>query len=599
MEQIRTLAELFLATAKQARAACLMHKVDGRYVAISTETLTAAVCSLARALEAAGIRKGDRVALMAENGPHWPTVDFAVQLLGAVLVPIYPTLLPEGVAYIVRDSGARLLFVQGPDRLVGLRAVLPEMPGLERMIALDETAEAGATTLERFLAGSDAAVDSPEGRLAWIEERCREVRADDLATLIYTSGTTGDPKGVMLTHANLVSNVTTSARILGAEGDFVALSFLPLSHSFERTVDYTYFLQGMTIAYAESVQTVAQNLLEVRPHVFVAVPRVYEKVMARVVETATAGGGLRSRLFRWALRVGRQSVPERLAGRPPGLRLRWADRLVFSRIRARLGGRFVFALSGGAPLAREVAEFFWGAGLPIYEGYGLTETSPVISVNVPGAVKLGTVGRPIPGVEVRISEDGEILSRGPNIMRGYFGSPDATAEVLADDGWFHTGDIGHLDADGFLVITDRKKEIIVNAYGKNIAPAPIENALTMSRWIAQAVVVGDERQFLGALLVPDFEVVKTWGAENFPGVGLPALLERPELRQAIADDVERINQRLARFERIGRWELLDAEFSIEGGELTPKLSVKRRVVAAKYKDRLDRLFASPPVRKEP
>ena len=444
---IRTLSELFLVAAGFDRQACLMHKVDGRYVAVSTAELVRQVRQIAKALVDSGVRPGDRVALMAENGPHWPAVDFATLCIGAALVPIYPTLLPEGAAYVARDSGSRVLFVQGRERLEGLLEVRADMPAVERIVAIEASGVApeGVESLESFMARG-AAADQ-----AWLERMAAQAKPEDLATLIYTSGTTGDPKGVMLTHDNLVSNAVTGCEVLGLEGSFTALSFLPLSHSFERLVDYCFFYKGITIAYAESVQTVAANLLEVKPHVFVAVPRVYEKVMARVLENATAAGGLKAKIFRWALGVGREALPQRLAFAPVGLKVKIADKLVFSKVRERLGGRFVFAMSGGAPLGRDVAEFFWGAGIPIYEGYGLTETSPVISVNARGATRLGTVGRPMPRIEVKIAEDGEILSRGPNTMRGYFGKPEATAEAIDSEGWFHTGDIGHLDDGGFLV----------------------------------------------------------------------------------------------------------------------------------------------------
>ncbi len=596
---IRTLSELFLVVAKHDKEACMMYKLGGRYVSVSTAQLVRQVQQIARALVDCGVRPGDRVALMAENGPHWPAVDFATLCIGAALVPIYPTLLPEGAAYVARDSGSRILFVQGRERLEGLLAVRGEMPSVQRIVAIDVsgaiataagpgsgTEPPGVETLESFCERGATA------DLAWLEKMAAQAQPADLATLIYTSGTTGDPKGVMLTHDNLVSNVLTGCEVLGLEGWFTALSFLPLSHSFERMVDYCYFFKGITIAYAESVQTVAANLLEVRPHVFVAVPRVYEKIMARVIEHATAPGGLKARIFRWALRVGREALPKRLAFEPAGLEVKIADKLVFSKIRQRLGGRFVFAMSGGAPLGRDVAEFFWGAGIPIYEGYGLTETSPVISVNVRAGVRLGTVGRPMPRIEVKIAEDGEILSRGPNNMRGYFGKPQATAEVLDGAGWFHTGDIGHLDDGGFLVITDRKKELIVNAYGKNIAPAPIENALKASRWISQAVVIGDRRQYLAALIVPDFEVLNGWAAnENVAGT-IEEKLQNPKLRAILQSEVDAVNEHLARYEQIRVWELVPAEFTLEGGELTPTLKVKRRVINIKYKSILDRLYAA-------
>lgn len=596
---IRTLSELFLVAARHDKEACLMHKLGGRYVSVSTAELVRQVQQIAKALVDCGIRPGDRVALMAENGPHWPAVDFATLCIGAALVPIYPTLLPEGAAYVARDSGSRILFVQGRERLEGLLAMRGEMPSVERIVAIGVVGAIGPSagrsvgtglpeveTLESFCARGAA------GDLAWLEKMAAHAQPADLATLIYTSGTTGDPKGVMLTHDNLISNVLTGCEVLGLEGWFTALSFLPLSHSFERMVDYCYFFKGITIAYAESVQTVAQNLLEVKPHVFIAVPRVYEKIMARVLENATAAGGLKARIFRWALRVGREALSKRLAFEPAGLKVKIADKLVFSKIRQRLGGRFVFAMSGGAPLGRDVAEFFWGAGIPIYEGYGLTETSPVISVNVRGGTRLGTVGRPMPRIEAKIAEDGEILSRGPNTMRGYFGKPQATAEVLDGEGWFHTGDIGHLDDGGFLVITDRKKELIVNAYGKNIAPAPIENALKASRWISQAVMIGDRRQYLAALIVPDFDVLKGWAASEKLTGTIDEQLQDPKLRAILQSEVDAVNEHLARYEQIRVWELVPAEFTLEGGELTPTLKVKRRVINTKYKLILDRLYAA-------
>ncbi len=584
---IRTLAELFLVVAEHDKAACVMHKIAGRYVAIPTTEFALLVRRLAKGLVDAGIRPGDRVALMAENSPQWAAIDFAALCVGAALVPIYPTLLPEGAAYVARDSGSRILFVQGQARLDGLLAMRGQMPSVERLVAID--GDAGASAVEKF---EDFAARGNGVEAAWFEVQARQARPEDLATLIYTSGTTGDPKGVMLTHGNLVANVLSGCSVLGLSGDFTALSFLPLSHSFERMVDYCYFYKGVTVAYAESVQTVAQNLLEVKPHVFVAVPRVYEKVMARVMENATARGGLKSRIFQWALGVGRESLPRRLRHEELGFKARIADRLVFSKIRERLGGRFAFAMSGGAPLGRDVAEFFWGAGIPIYEGYGLTETSPVLSVNTREAVRLGTVGPPLPDVRIRIAEDGEILAKGPNIMRGYFGKPEATAEVLDAEGWFHTGDIGHLDGDGFLVITDRKKELIVNAYGKNIAPAPIENSLKAGRFVAQAVVIGDRRQYLAALLVPDFEALAAWGATA--GVsGSPAeLVLDPRVRALFQKEIDAVNSHLARYEQLRVFELVPNEFTLEGGELTPTLKVKRRVILTKYRELIERLYAA-------
>ncbi|HVS01666.1 MAG TPA: long-chain fatty acid--CoA ligase [Thermoanaerobaculia bacterium] len=591
---IRTLAELFLVAAAHDKPDCILHKVEGRYRPISSRELTAQVRQLTAALGGLGVARGERVALMADNGPHWPAVDFATLCLGAVLVPVYPTLLPEDAAYIVRDSGAKVLFVQGRERFAGLHALLREMPSVTTVALIEAgaTPDEGFTTLEAL---AEQGRGAPAAEPAAFERGVRAIAPEDLATFIYTSGTTGKPKGVMLSHRNITSNVLDALQVMDILPSWTALSFLPLSHSFERTVDYILFYRGVTVAYAESIQAVARNIAEVGPHFFVAVPRVYEKVLSRVWEQATHGGGLRSRLFEWSVGVGREALRWRLREESPpgmlGVRLAIADRLVFSKLRARLGGRLEFAMSGGAPLGREVAEFFWSAGIRIFEGYGLTETSPVLTVNGPGRVRLGTVGRAIPEVELRIARDGEILARGPNVMQGYFGDPAATAEAIDAEGWFHTGDIGNLDADGFLTITDRKKELIVNAYGKNVAPAPIENELKASRFIAQAVVLGDKRKFLTALIVPDFETLRSWAdSEGLGDASEEELAAHPRVRELLAIEIESVNLHLARFERIQAWEVLSRELTLEAGELTPTQKVKRRVILDHYGEIIDRMY---------
>lgn len=589
---IRTLSELFLKAAGYSKPDCLMHKAGGTYEAIATAELVDNTRRLAKALHDLGVRPGDRVGLMSENAPHWPAIDFAILSLGAVNVPIYPTLLPDQAAFIANDCGAKILFLETQEHLDGLLGERAKTPAVEHWIAIRGSSSDPRVTPYKALLERGAGVDP-----AWFEERARSPKPDDLATLIYTSGTTGKPKGVMLTHGNIASNVVAAMDALPIESEFTALSFLPLSHSFERTVDYSYFYMGVTIAYAESVQAVAQNMQEAKPHVFVSVPRVYEKVLSRVQENVAASSPGKQKIFRWAVGVGREALPWRLALTHPtgllGLKLALADKLVFHKIRERLGGRFRFALSGGAPLAKDVAEFFWGAGIPIYEGYGLSETSPVITVNTPGHVKLGTVGRPVKDVEVQIAADGEILARGPNIMKGYWGNPEGTAEVIDAEGWFHTGDIGEVDEDGFLRITDRKKELIVNAYGKNIAPAPIENALKSSRFIGQAVVIGDRRQYLSALLVPDFDALRPWAAKQGADTSTPeAMLANPQVRELYGKEVEAVNKNLAHYEQIVAWDLLPQEFTLETGELTPTQKVKRRVVNDKYGATIDRLYAS-------
>ncbi len=587
---IRTLSELFLHAVSLGKRDCLMHKVEGTYRPISSAELGDHVFRLAKSFEGLGVRRGDHVALMSDNGPHWAATDFAILGLGAVLVPIYPTLTPDQSSYIANDCGARLVIAETEKHLQGFLDNAANLPKVEKFVLIRGTSDDPRVLSFATLLENGAGYDR-----AKFEASARECQPEDLATFIYTSGTTGQPKGVMLTHGNIVSNLLAAAELFPEVGaNSTALSFLPLSHSFERTVDYFYYYKGVTIAYAESVNTVPQNLQEVKPHLFVSVPRVYEKFLARVNEGVAAASPIRQKLFHWAVGVGKRALDYRMKGTTPGgllgLQLSLADKIVFSKIKARLGGRFELALSGGAPLGRDIAEFFWGAGMPIYEGYGLSETSPVISVNSPGHAKLGTVGRAVRDVVVRIAEDGEILAKGPNIMRGYWGLPDATSEAIDGEGWFHTGDIGEVDGEGFLRITDRKKELIVNANGKNIAPAPIENSLKASAYIAQAVVIGDRRKFLSALIVPDYDNLKAWAGKQ----GLPteraALFARGETRALLGQEVDAVNKKLAKFEQIIAWEILPDEFTIETGELTPTMKVKRRVINQKYGEVIDRLY---------
>ena len=588
---VSTLSELFLKAATYNKPDCLLSKVGGKYQPMSTAELVDRVRRLSKALIDLGVERGDRVALMSENGPHWPTVDFATLCAGAVLVPIYPTLLPDQATYIAGNCGAKVVVAETTAHLEGFLANAGELPEVRQFVLIKgQSSDPRVITLDELIARG-AGVDVAE-----FEARARAVTPDDLATFIYTSGTTGTPKGVMLTHRNIASNVTSGLSVLHLDPAYTVLTFLPLSHSFERTVDYCYFLTGCSIAYAESVAAVAQNMMEVKPQVFVSVPRVYEKVYGRVQEGVASGSPIKQKLFGWAVATGRQALPWRLKHQSPpgflGLQLALADKLVFSKIKERLGGKFQFAISGGAPLSRDIAEFFWGAGIPIYEGYGLSETSPVISVNTRENVKMGSVGKPIPGIDVMIAADGEILSKGPNIMKGYWGMEKETAEVIDSEGWFHTGDIGEVDPEGFLRITDRKKELIINAYGKNVAPAPIENALKGSRFIGQAVVIGDRRKFLSALLVPDFEVIRPWAEKHGLGTAQnDQLIGDSRVRDEIAKEVEAVNVNLASFEKIVAWELLPNEFTLETGELTPTQKVKRRVINQKYGEIIDRLYA--------
>jgi long-chain acyl-CoA synthetase len=427
------------------------------------------------------------------------------------------------------------------------------------------------------------------------DQRRSRVRPEDVATIIYTSGTTGEPKGAMLTHGNFVSNVVSASEVVPFSADAVALSFLPLSHVFERMLDYAYLYRTATIAYAESVEKLAANFLEVNPHCFGAVPRVYEKVYDRIQTKAAQGGGLKKKLFDWAVGVARRRVGyvDRGEPMPAGLafRFRIADALVLKKIRAALGKNFRFAVSGGAPLSRDLAEFFIGAGVQIYEGYGLTETSPVICVNGPGRSRLGTVGRAIRGVEVRIADDGEILTRGPHIMKGYFNKPEATSEAIDRDGWFHTGDIGEI-RDGYLSITDRKKDLIVLAGGKKAAPQPIENALKRSPYVALPVVIGDRQKFLAALIVPNFDRLRQWAAAEKVDVKWDALDAEPAVRRLFQADIDAYNAGRPHHEQIRAFALLPSDLTVEDGSITPTLKVKRRILESRYASLIEAMYAA-------
>jgi long-chain acyl-CoA synthetase len=597
MMEVRTLCDIFYQAVALDKPAHLRFKRGETWHDISSAEFRRAVEELSMGLRALGIDRGDRVGILSENRPEWAFADLATLTAAAVDAPIYATLTPPQILYILNDSEAKALFVSTPAQARKVQEIRAQATHLQHVIRMEEMpadAAAGTISIDEVRAqGRPALQADPEA----VRKRAAEVKEADLATLIYTSGTTGDPKGVMLTHRNLVSNTVGSSQVFAAMGkDDVALSFLPLCHVFERmSGHYLMLLQGCAIAYAESVEKVPANMVEVRPTVMCSVPRLYEKMYARVHEKVASDPPMRQKIFRWAVGVGREMFRHQIEHRTPGLLLRAqfavADKLVFSKIKERTGGRLRLFVSGGAPLAREIAEFFGAAGLLILEGYGLTETSPVITVNRPDAIKPGSVGLPIKDVEIKIAADGEILTRGPHVMKGYFKKPDATAEAIDPDGWFHTGDIGVIDERGFLTITDRKKDIIVTSGGKNIAPQPIERLLKSSPLVGEVVMIGDRRNFPAALVIPAFEALEKWAREK--GVSFASreeLIARPEVVALYDHTVKELTAELAQFERIKKIALLPREFSIETGELTPKLSVKRRVVEQKYKDVIDRLY---------
>jgi len=569
-----------------------LFKKDGTWQGTSSAEMLRRIAGLAHALAGMGLKSGDRVGLLAANRPEWHVVDFAANGLGAVLVPIYFNEAVERAVYIVNDAGARIVFAIGEDQVQRLRECLPLLKSVERVVV-------GAVSPEiagKFLRYEQLIESAGQAEIAEYRRRAAQIRNEQPATIIYTSGTSGEPKGALLTHANFTSNALDTMVAVDFKPDDIALSFLPLSHVYERMVDYVYFFAGTTVAYLDRIDQLAQALVEVRPTLAATVPRVFEKIYGNILDTGRKTRGWKRRVFDWALRVAREAVPWRAYGKlaSPGLRLEWwlADRLVYSRIRDGLGGRFRRISCGAAPLATDLLEFFWSIGVEVYPGYGLTETSPVISANSPGQFKPGTAGKPIPNVEVRIADDGEILVRGPCVMIGYYNKPEDTREAFTADGWFRTGDLGYLDADGYLVITDRKKDLIKTAAGKFIAPQPIEVHLRMSPYILNAMLVGDRHKFVVALVAPNFENVKAKAREL--GVQLSSLAEmanHPWVHELIAGEIERLTTHLAQYEKIKRFALLDHDFTPTGGQLTYTLKLKRRVVEQRYAGLIAQLYA--------
>jgi long-chain acyl-CoA synthetase len=569
-----------------------MFRRDGRWNAISSQEFLRCVAGLSAAFVELGVKPGDRVGLFAANRPEWHTADFAITGAGGVTVPVYFNESPDRMTYILKHCGAKVVFVVGATQLHKLLAVRPSLPELEQIIVADGGAEIPAECLryETLIAGASAA------EISSYRLRASQILPGQLASLIYTSGTTGEPKGVMLTHSNFCSNVTDLGDDFRLDpANDVALSFLPLAHVYGRTLDYIYIFQGAALAYVESVEAVAQALLEVRPTITAAVPRFFEKIYVRLVEQGSSNTGVKRMIFDWAMKVAQQAIPWRTAGAPASaaLKLKWklADSLVYKKIRLGTGGRLRLISSGGAPLSKALAEFFWTVGIPIYQGYGLTETSPIVSSNYPNN-RVGSSGKPIANVQVRIAEDGEILVKGPCVMQGYYKNPESTREVLSEDGWFGTGDIGYLDKDNYLYITDRKKDLIKTAAGKFVAPQPIENALKTSPYILNAMVVGDRRKFIVAVIVPNAVTVSAKLAEQ--GIRLATnaeMVAHPAVRSLIDAEVKRLTIHLAQYENIKRFALLPEDFTFDNGSLTFTLKLKRRVIEQQYSEVIESLYA--------
>ncbi len=568
-----------------------MVRRDGHWEAVSSKEFLRRVAGLANAFMELGVKPGDRVGLFAPNCPEWHTADFAISGSGGVTVPIYFNESPERMTYILNHCGAQVVFLSGASQLEKFLRIRDSLKELQHLVV----ANAGDTIPNDTLRYETLISTGSGAEVAEYRMRAAQVLPGQLASLIYTSGTTGEPKGVMLTHLNFSSNVTDACNLtLKGETD-LAVSFLPLAHVYGRMLDYAYIFQGCPVAYVEVVENVAQALLEVKPTILAAVPRFFEKIYARLMEKGTENQGLKRKIFDFGMRTARESAAWRSGDKAANiaLKLKWvvADKLVYSKVRAGTGGRLRVVMSGGAPLSKELAEFFWAIGIPIYQGYGLTETSPVLTSNYPQN-RVGSSGRPIPNVQIRIADDGEILAKGPCVMQGYYKLPEATREVISEDGWFKTGDIGYLDKDDYLFITDRKKDLLKTAAGKFVAPQPIENSLKSSPYILNAMVVGDQRKFIVALIVPNHATVLAKLAEEGLKICSTAeLAAHPRSYALIENEVNRLTGHLAQYETIKRFALLPEDFTFDSGTMTFTMKLKRRVVEKHYHDLIAKLYA--------
>ncbi len=579
---LSTLNDIFLAIADRDERVVMMHRQAIQWISISAREFYQKVAGVARALHEWGISKGDRIAILSENRPEWTIVDFACMTIGAVVVPVYTTLTPEQTAYILQDSGARAIFVSS-EKLFGKVSTIREKTRVERVVVMDAVETAHAFHLQRLMR------EGPTERDTRFESQAQSLRPDDMATIIYTSGTTGTPKGAMLTHGNMAANINCSLAEFSVKGDDISISFLPLSHVTARHVDLAMLYHGVTLAYVSVAEQLPQALLEVRPTIFLGVPRMFEKIHASV--DAKAASFPKAQIYHWALRVGRAHRNETLAGKKPTASMwKLADRLIYSKIRAGMVGRAGLFISGGAPLGVKLAEWYADIGIRIHEGYGLTETSPVIAVNTPKNHKIGTVGKPLPNVEVRIADDGEILVRGPSVFRGYWNRPDETEKAFTGD-WFKTGDVGSIDNDGYLSVTDRKKDLIKTSGGKFIAPQPLENALKHNALIGEAVVLGDTRKFPAVLIVPYFPLLEDWARTNqIAFSSREELVSQAKVQQLYEGIVADLNRDLARFEQLKKVILISDEFSAESGTLTTSMKLRRHVVQERYQAKIQAMY---------
>ena len=583
--EAKTLAEIFFASVAHDSGRHVMFKRAAGWQVISSRQYYGYVTGVARALQRWGVKKGDRVAILSENRPEWMIADFACVCSGIIDVPIYSTLTADQTAYLLAHSGARVAFVSTIEQLRKVQSIQPQT-SVEQIVVMDDVAEINVIPMWSILNESSHEEDTA------FNEQAHKIQSDDIATLIYTSGTTGTSKGVMLSHGNLTSNAVTASENAVWIGGELYLSFLPLAHVTARHLDYVCFYNGITIAYCPFFDQLPQMFQEIKPTIIVSVPRVYEKVRQEIERKAAFG--IKKKILDWALQVGERHKREIMEGkRPTSPAWKLAEKLVYSKVRKSFGGGARVYYSGGAPLGQDMAEWFCCMGVPICEGYGLTETSPVISVNRPGGFKIGSVGRPYENLQVKIADDGEILVKGPTVFKGYWNMLEETKAAFTD-GWFKTGDIGQIDAEGFLSVTDRKKDLIKTSGGKFIAPQPIENALKANVLVAQAAVIGDKRKYASVIISPHFPLLEDWARAN--GVIFSSnqeLVHHPKVRELYRGIVEDLNKKLAQFETIKKIIIVPDEFTVAGGEITPTLKLKRRIIETKYRQQIDELYQEP------
>ncbi|MBU2584652.1 MAG: long-chain fatty acid--CoA ligase, partial [Bacteroidetes bacterium] len=596
VEDFKTIVEMYDKLTKlnlDSERFVMMRKVDKKFTGIKFTEFRESIRNFANGLASLGIKRGDMVGIVAENRPEWSYSDLAILSIGAVDVPMYPSSTASTIEYILNDSGCKAVVVSNKLQLSKVQKIKDNVKSLKYIIIMNET-DAGDGILsmnEVMEEGKDFARSNPN----FLDEEISKAKPEELCTLIYTSGTTGEPKGVMLTHNNFVTNIRAAKQCISIGETDIFLSFLPLSHSFERMAGYyTALSSGGMICYAESIDTVAENMLEIKPTIMTSVPRLFERIHAKVMKNVDASPPKKQKIFYWAIETGKkyqESKKKKKLSPFLAAKYKLADILVFKKIKARTGGRLRFFVSGGAALPQNIGEFFDALGIIIVEGYGLTESSPVITCNRLDDYKFGTVGKPIPGVEVKIAGDGEIFARGPNIMKGYYNNKKATEEAVDKDGWLHTGDIGEFDKQGFIRITDRKKHLFKTSGGEYIAPQPLEDIFTRSKFIDQFVLIGDNKTYLSALITPDFEALKEYAdSHNIPYSKVDELTKSTEIYQIIEKDIATLQRNLANYERIRKFIILEKPFSIEGGELTPTLKVKRKLVEERYADLINGMY---------